>query len=270
MGEPIIGIVGGIGPYAGIDLNRKVFEQTLASRDQQHVSVMLLSLPREIPDRSAFLLGRSDDDPVPGIVKCLKVLDAAGATVAGIACNTAHAPRIMKNVVAMLKADGVGIVIVDMIEAVGTFLKKYVPGVRRVGVLGTDGTIAANAYGTALKKYGIAVVYPDPEVQQTRVHAAIYDPAYGIKAVSDPVTRKARDALLEAATHLARDKGCDALVLGCTEIPLALRERVVCGRPSIDPTTVLARALVERVAPEQLVPVSAILGESTELRSETC
>src|SRR5512139_4045747 len=118
MTDEVIGIVGGIGPYAGLDLNRKIFEQTAAVRDQDHLSVLMLSWPRDIPDRSAFLLGESVEDPAIGIVKCLRVLEQAGATVAAIACNTAHSPRIINAVHDALRAGGHHIEVVNMIREV--------------------------------------------------------------------------------------------------------------------------------------------------------
>jgi aspartate racemase len=266
----IIGIVGGIGPHAGIDLNRKIFDQTRASCDQEHLNVILLSLSGEIPDRSAYLLGRSAENPVTGILKCLQILETAGAEVAGIACNTAHAPLIFDGILDSLRLSGGRIELVNMIEAVGEFLRVNWPDVRNVGVLGTDGTVESDAYASVLRSCGMTVVYPDAVIQRDKVHGAIYHPAYGIKAVSEPVTRQARDALRGAAEHLIQDKKCDALVLGCTEIPLALREKEMLGKPLIDPTVVLARALIARVAPERLVTVSAVTGKTGDRRSEKC
>lgn len=253
ISEGIIGIVGGIGPYAGLDLNRKIFDQTSATRDQEHLGVLMLSWPRQIPDRSAFLLGQSAEDPAAGIVRCLRVLEAAGATVAGIACNTAHSPRIFDAVIAGLHDAGSGIEVVNMVREVAVFLRSYYPDVEHVGVLGTDGTIHANAYAEVLSEEGIATSYPDPDIQHGLVHPAIYDPGYGIKAHSDPVTEKARAHVHEAARHMIEDKGGDALILGCTELPLVVRGRRLYGKPVIDPTLILARALIARMAPDKLL-----------------
>ncbi len=253
MSEGIIGIIGGIGPYAGLDLNRKIFDQTSATRDQEHLSVLMLSWPRQIPDRSAFLLGQSLEDPATGIVHCLRVLESAGVTVAGIACNTAHSPKIFDAVISGLHDAGSGIEVVNMIREVAMFLRSHYPGVEHVGVLGTDGTIRANAYAEVLVEEGISTAYPDPDVQHDLVHPAIYDPEYGIKAQSEPVTEKARAHVHEAARHMLEDKDVDALVLGCTELPLVIHERSLHGKPVIDPTLILARALIARVAPGKLL-----------------
>lgn len=252
--RPIIGIVGGVGPYAGLDLGRKVFNQTRASTDQDHLNVLLVSLPREIPDRTAYLLGNSDADPVPGLLRCLRILESAGATVAGIACNTAHTPRLFQRVLSKLSDGGSRIRVLNMVQEVAEFLLRHYPAIRRVGVLATNGTIATNVYGDALDAAGLETLYPDATVQRCLVHEAIYNTTYGIKACSEKISERARDDVLNAARHLVEDKSADALILGCTELPLAVPERSLFGKPLIDASLVLARALVASVEPEKLVP----------------
>ena len=89
-----IGIVGGAGPYAGLDLAQKLLQQTMAKSDQDYLPTVLISTPELIEDRTNFLLGESKINPAYAIFSNLRDLEALGATVAGIACNTAHAPEI--------------------------------------------------------------------------------------------------------------------------------------------------------------------------------
>ena len=84
-----------------------------------------------------------------------------------------------------------------------------------------------------------------------RVQQAISNTAYGIKAQSNPVTPEARAALLAEAEKLV-EQGADAVILGCTEIPLALTEPDLRGVPLLDATKGLARALIIAFAPERL------------------
>jgi len=247
-----IGIVGGIGPYAGLDLNRKIFEQTIARRDQDHLDVVLLSWPSRIPDRTAYLLNESSANPVGGIVDCLQSMDQLGVTVAGIACNTAHSPKLFGEVVRRLESVGCRIKVVDMISEVARVLSGNAVRGKRVGVLATTGTVRANAYGSRLREAGIEAIYPDDGIQENIVHPAIYDTQYGIKAHSDPVTQQAQTAIMEAGRHLLVERQAEALILGCTELPLAITSQTLFGKPVIDPTLLLARALVREVAPEKL------------------
>ncbi|MFO1435829.1 MAG: amino acid racemase [Gammaproteobacteria bacterium] len=249
-----IGIVGGVGPYAGLDLAKKVFDQTIAKTDQEHLNVVLLSWPSLVPDRTAFLLGSSEEDPSVGIAHCLRALESAGADVAGIACNTAHSPRLLDNVTAQLTTDGSRLVLINMIESVADFIATHHPSARRIGILATNGTVASNVYGAVLEQAGLEVVYPEKNIQHSRVHAAIYDSDYGIKAHSVPVTEHARTDILISARHLLSDRSVDAIVLGCTELPLAVPERQFDGRPLIDASLILARALVAAADSSKLKP----------------
>jgi aspartate racemase len=253
----IVGIVGGVGPYAGLDLSKKVFDHTLATTDQEHLDLVMLSWPQSVADRTAFLLGRSDADPAPALCECLLALESIGCGIAGIACNTAHSPRLFQALKSGLQARGSSIELLNMIEEVAAFLRRYHPSVHRVGVLATDGTVGANVYGEVLGGAGFEAVYSESAVQRDLIQAAIYDRGYGLKAFSDPVTDRARSDVLQAARHLVEDRQAEAIVLGCTELPLAVRETQLFGRPVIDASMVLARALVGRVAPDKLRPIGS-------------
>src|SRR5688572_19505545 len=90
----MIGIAGGAGPFAGLDLLRKVMEETVADKDQEHVSVIMISRPEIISDRTEFLVGREKLNPAFAIAGIMLDLERAGANIAAIPCNTAHARPI--------------------------------------------------------------------------------------------------------------------------------------------------------------------------------
>jgi aspartate racemase len=245
----IIGIVGGVGPLAGLDLQAKIIEQTLAGRDQDYLPVISISRPGDIPDRTAFLLGRESVNPAYPILDQLRLLAAMGATVAGIPCNTAHASAIFDII-----REGVGgfekpFKLLHMIDETAGYIETQFPDLQAIGVLSTTGTWQTRLYPHALEPRGLRVIAPG-DVLQSTVHAAVYDPAYGIKSCGR-VTGQSREALIRAITFLC-DRGAQAIILGCTELPLAFSEREFEGLPLVDPTMVLARALVQEIAPEQL------------------
>ncbi len=254
---PLIGIVGGVGPYAGLDLAAKVFDQTCARRDQEHLPVALLSLPHTIADRTAYLLGEAVENPAFALAEVVRGLETLGATVVGIPCNTAHAPRIFDVLLAELARTGSRARVLHMIHETARFLAETEPGVKQVGVLSTTGTARAGIYPAVLDSLGIRVLAPADDVQ-ARVQAAIYDESYGIKAQSSPVMERARAELLTAAGHLAA-QGAEAIILGCTEIPLALPERMLHSLPTVDPALVLARALIRETYSGKLKPYLHIL-----------
>jgi aspartate racemase len=249
----MIGVVGGVGPYAGLDLNNKIFEQTIADTDQDHLSVILLSDACSIPDRTGYLLGDIGENPALGIVDILMKLEAIGATVACIPCNTAHAAPIFDAIKRELDERSSRLDLVHMVDEVTAFVQRHVPNVGRLGILATTGTVRSNVYGESLRRAGYEIVYPEIQMQEEFVHPAIYDRAYGIKARPNPPHEEARRRLEVAARQLIANRA-EAIVLGCTELPLAFRQRTIDQIRVIDANLVLARALVGRVAPDKLRP----------------
>lgn len=249
----VIGVVGGVGPYAGLDLLKKIFDQTDASRDQEHLPVSLLSYPNIIPDRTQFLLGNVKENPAEAMFEIVRQLEANGAVAAGVPCNTAHAPPIFDLLREKLKAAGSKVKLVHMIEEVAAQLRDAKGGIRRVAPLSTMGTYKLRVYFDALAGAGLEAVDPGPELQ-AKVHEAIYDLEWGIKAKTSPVTEKAR-AVISDAVKAMRDAGAQAVILGCTELPLAVPEAVLHGVPLVDPATALARGLIREAAPGRLRPI---------------
>ena len=244
--------MGGVGPYAGLDLVGKILDQTEAKRDQEHLSVVLISFPQEIADRTSFLLGQTAANPAYALARIILRLEAVGASVAGIPCNTAHASQIFDVILDELGVANSGVRLVHMIEEVVDHVQESLPGIHRVGVLSTTGTYETKVYANALEERGVRPILPERSVQEA-VHDAIFDPTYGIKAQSNPVTGAARSTILAAAHHL-RAKGAEAFVLGCTVLPLAITEQRVEEMVVIDPTLVLARALIREASPAKLRP----------------
>lgn len=251
--EPIIGVVGGMGPYAGIDLVQKIFDETLAESDQEHVPVTLVSYAHRIRDRSSFILGRNRVSPAPSIAEALEDLGRIGATVAGMPCNSAHAPVIFDAVVRALERRGLRLRLLNLITEALALAQETVPGIQRIGPLSTFGLHTAGLYRSRIAAAGLTPVMPTEEVAENVVHRAIFDPGFGIKAHSNPVRGKARDLVLEGVRHL-KERGAEAVILGCTELPLAVCEARFEGIPLIDSTRALARGLIRETYPEKLRP----------------
>ena len=236
----MIGIVGGVGSYAGIDLIKKIYDNTEARSDQEHLPVSMLSAPHKVKDRTKYLVGEIKENPGIAIAEIITTLSKHGAKIVGIPCNTAHAPRIFE----VIKQNTPNqCKLVHLIEEVGKYITENYPAIKKVGVLSTNGTFLANVYPSILTNFGIEAIHPSEEIQKMFVHPAIYAQEYGIKAFSNPVTKKARKDLLMAASYLSR-KGVEAIVLGCTEIPLAIHELQIETSMVIDATEVLAKALI--------------------------
>ena len=245
-----IGVLGGLGPYAGLDLVRALFDETDAHADQEHLPVALLSYPNRIPDRATWIADPAAPSPVPAMMEVLRRLDDAGCTVAGIPCNTAHAPAIYDRLTDGLDADGRELRLLHIVDAIVERVRELAPGAKTVGVLATSSSVQNRLHSTGLEAAGMAGLKPDA-AHQARVQEAIYGAEWGIKAHSAPVDPRAREALLDAADHLV-ERGADAVVLGCTELPLAVPEADRGGVPLVNSTRALARALIRASHPQKL------------------
>lgn len=261
-----IGIVGGVGPYAGLDLVKKIFDNTEARSDQEHLDVLLVNSPRLIDDRTAYLLAVRDGkavmdpaidpaNPGRGIVACVQKVAAAGAEVIGIPCNTAHSPLIFDVIIREVAVHMPGIQLLHLIREAINAVCMLLPQGGHIGLLATPGTYASGVYQAILEEvdpHGNYRLMMPSEPGKRRVYDAIYDPDYGIKARSAPVTSRAID-LLSAEVWRLHERGANAIIMGCTEIPLALDSRVF-PFPLIDPAIALARALIHVAGPARLRP----------------
>ena len=250
----MIGIVGGVGPYAGLDLMKKVFDQTQAGKDQDHVDTILLSLPSGILDRTEYLEGRVKVNPAFAIANVLARLEEAGASVAGIPCNTAHTDKIFEVILSELQRRKRSIQVLNMVSETVSFIQSNHPQLMKIGVLSTTGTYKSKVYVKALEDQGFQVLVPEVEMQETLIHPAIYDPVYGIKSVSDPINPQAKENL-QIGFDFLESRGAQGVILGCTEIPLAFPDLSIGGMRAIDPTLVLARALLKYSNPHKLKPL---------------
>ena len=143
----MIGIVGGMGPYAGLDLVKKIFDLTQANQDQDHVPLAMISVPHKITDRTKFLEGGTDINPGIEISNIVRQLSDQGASVIGMPCNTAHSSKIIKEVYNSIPE---GITFVNMVSEVIKFIKGEYPDIERVGILATTGTMKAGVYNKEL------------------------------------------------------------------------------------------------------------------------
>jgi aspartate racemase len=250
-----IGVIGGLGPNAGLLLVERIFASTVASRDQDHLPIALLSYADRIPDRSAFLAGEAAVNPAGPMLEVAAALAGLGARVAGVACNTAHVPAIWDVFIEGLPGRAPGLRVLHLVDEAVAHVAERAPGATRIGLLATLGTYRAGIYAERLELAGLVPVLPDPRVRADRVHRAIYDPVYGIKARPDPVSRPAMDDLYVAIDHLAA-RGAEAVILGCTEFSVAFRDPSTSPLPLVDASTALARALIRETAPERLRPLA--------------
>jgi aspartate racemase len=227
MLERVIGILGGMGPRATVDFYREILTLTPGVKDQDHMRVLIYSNPK-IPDRTAAILD-DGEDPLPHLVESARVLERGGAGILAIPCNTAHyfLPRLQPEI---------GIKILDMIAETLLDLKSQAPQVRTVGLLAATGTVRSGIYHRRFHERGIKVIVPDA-VDQPEVQGGIQQ----VKATAH--NRQTAEKFHAIGGRLVA-AGAEAIILGCTEIPLAFDQKSV-SYLCLNATRSLARAAVD-------------------------
>lgn len=220
-----LGIIGGLGPMASAYFMQLLTQMSDAQTDQEHMEVLLYSRP-SIPDRTKYILGESEENPVPYMVQTGKKLKEMGADILAIPCITAH--HFHKEL-----EDGIGLPIIHAVEETAACLEeKKVP---RVGILATDGTIQSRLFQNALKQHDICPILPKAENQQK-----IMDIIFGQIKVGKSVDM---ESFREISEDLSR-QGAQVILLACTELSLIKRDY---GLPAgyLDVMEVLARKAVQ-------------------------
>jgi aspartate racemase len=225
--DRIIGILGGMGPEATLDLYRQIIRLTPAVKDQDHIQVLIYS-DSKIPDRTKAI-AENGESPLPYLIHSARLLEQSGAGIIAIPCNTSHhfLPGIQEKV---------KIPILNMIEETCRTLLTRLPETKIVGLLATIGTLRSRIYEKVLSGTGAKVLAPD-RVDQEKIQVAVARVKAGIH------DRSTRDIFESAGLELMRS-GAEAVILGCTEIPLVFDPESV-DYPCLNSTLILAQAAVD-------------------------
>jgi aspartate racemase len=231
-----VGVLGGMGPEATVDFMSKVIAATPAEKDQDHLHLIVDHNPG-VPNRQAAIL-QGGEDPGPALAAMAARLEAAGADFLVIPCNTAHV--FEDSILAAVTIPLVSIIDVT-IDEVG----RRAPGATSVGVLATDGCLRARVYQDALEARGLTPVLPDAAEVEALMHLV-----NGIKGgVANKETARHMRTLAEALCA----RGAQAVIAGCTEIPLVLDQGAV-PVPLLSSTDVLAEHTVALARGELPLP----------------
>lgn len=224
-----LGVIGGLGPMATAYFMQLVIDMTEAKTDQEHIPMILYSKP-QIPDRTRFLLGLSEESPLPPIVDCGQRLAADGAEVLAIPCITAHA---LHEQIQRL----VPVPIIHAIRETAVYLKQE--GIRRVGLEATDGTIRTRVFQQELEANGIQTIVPSELCQEMVMHMIYRNVKAGKRVDMN------RFEQVETELH---GNGAEVIILGCTELSMISRDERI-GHGYLDALEVLARASVLECGP---------------------
>ncbi len=226
----ICGIIGGVGPSATVQLMQLIIRNTPTERDQDHIRVIIDNHP-QIPDRTEAIL-YGGESPVPWLAESLKILKGAGADFIVCPCNTAH------HFLRKMKQEH-DFVLIDMIEETVKFLVKA--GYYEAGLLSTSGTASTGIYQETGLRCGVKIHSPSV-AGINDVMEAVYGKK-GIKANARFEKSRRNKLLLKGAIREFEDAGLDAVIMGCTEIPLCLTADDT-RLPLVNPTAILSKAIV--------------------------
>jgi len=232
MPEKIIGILGGMGPEATIDLFTKIIKGTRVKKDQDHLRILIDNNPK-IPDRTKAIKGKGPS-PLKQLIRSAKILEDAGADFIVIPCVTAH--YYYESLQKRIK-----IPVLHIIEETMKYIQAKLKGIHKIGLIATTGTLHTSLFQNAFQPTGIELMIPNPEIQKKWVMEAIYG-KNGIKTIGP--SENSRRLILEASENLIQ-RGAQAMIAGCTEIPLVLKEGDL-SVPVIDPISILASAAIKK------------------------
>ena len=211
-----LGILGGMGPAASAEFVTRLIQQTPASTDQEHIPFVLWNEPRT-PDRSTSMRD-GNDYPLPYLKEGILSLKSVGCDYIVIPCNSAHYWYNEMNTL--------GMPILHIVDSVVDELKSLDILNQTIGVLGTQGTIEYGIYQHHLENQGWKCIVPNSSEMDYFVQPAIDFIKAGKLVEATLLLVKVIDSLIE--------RGAKAVVLGCTELPLAVRELEQNGIPLVN------------------------------------
>jgi aspartate racemase len=225
--KKVIGILGGMGPEATADLYMRIVricqEKYKAKYDSDYPQMIINSIP--LPD---VVEAEKTDGIYPYLASGVKTLENAGADFIVIACNTVQflVPRLRKEV---------SIPIIGIPEETLKVAKSF--GFKKLGLLATKNTIRMKIFDEEARKLKISILTPTSE-QQNRITEIIMNILSGNKSEEDKLA-------LEKIIDDLISKGAEAIILGCTELPLIINQNNYRKVPLLDTTEILAQVAVK-------------------------
>lgn len=197
----VLGVIGGMGPLATQVFYKRMIDRTEAARDQEHVDMMILS-HASMPDRTVAIQSGDTGDVFCKLLADAKLLEENGAEVIAIPCNTSH--YFWQDL-----QDEIRIPIIHMVRRAVEYIRDKNPGITKIGVLATDGTVQSGIYKKECERLGLECVTPPPAIQKIVMDIIYNQIKKGLDGSIEDFSKI--DAFLQEA-------GCQAAILACTEL----------------------------------------------------
>ncbi len=224
-----VGILGGMGPEATAYFYELIIKHTRAKKDQEHIKVIIFSNP-EIPPRTDAIL-ETGPSPAPLLVEGFRRLHDAGADFVVMPCVTAH------HFITEIR-EQMDLPLISLLDESVRWAKKEIPEIRKAGLIASTGTIKSRLFHETFGQAGIEIITPEEE-EQAQVMEAIFGDQ-GIKAGF--ISGAPKEILVNTAKVLTA-RGADAVIAGCTEVPLVLKDMDI-PVPLIEPLRIAAKACI--------------------------
>ena len=221
-----LGIIGGMGPMATAYFFQLIVEMTDAQTDQEHIDILIHNCP-SIPDRTNYILNRSNESPKEPIISIGRKLKEDGLDVLAIPCITAHFFH-------QELEEQIGMPIIHAVRETAKYLQQH--KYERVGIMATDATMEKQIFQSELDRYGMQSVIPSADGQKDVMHLI-----YGN-------VKSGREIDMEAFDRVSEElyaKGAQVILLGCTELSM-IKSKGAIGSGYLDVMEVLAKCCVEQ------------------------
>jgi aspartate racemase len=226
--EAVVGVIGGMGPEATVELMRRVIAETPAADDADHIRLIVDNNPK-VPSRIKALIDGTGENPGPVMARMARGLEAAGADFLVIPCNTAHHYW-------SYAAEAVSIPVWNLVDLTLAQVVASVGAPAKLGILASPALRQVRLYDPSCAERSLQALYPQNDAHLLQV----------IRAVKANGVGDAEIGLLQQAADELIASGADALVLACTEFSL-LAQHLRADRPVLDTLQVLAEEIVRFV-----------------------
>lgn len=221
-----IGVIGGLGPMATAVFMKRVINMTDAAIDQEHPDMIIYSAPR-IPDRTAYILGKSTDSPLPHLLELAHKLEDQGSKVIAVPCITAcYFNADIKN--------EINVPVIHGVNGTADYLARN--GIKKVGILATEGSVKSEVIQNVLEKRGIEAIRPDAKTQEL-VTTLIFEQVKKGLPADISMLQEARDRMVAM--------GAEVCLLGCTELSVIREDCTNIGTGFFDILDMLAAQSVQ-------------------------
>ena len=224
-----LGIIGGLGPLASSYFYELVINKTKVSKDQDHIDMVILN-HATIPDRTSYILGKSNDSPLEYLKKDIKTLENMGAKYILMTCNTSH--YFYDELQSITNVP-----ILNMIE--DTVISAKISGARKVMILATNGTIESKLYQNMCIKHNLDFEVPNNDIQNKVMHI-IYENV-----------KQGKEIDIDIWNEIINSSNSDTYILGCTELSV-VKNKLNLGYNYIDPLEIEANKVIRLFGKEKV------------------